>query len=321
MLYGYRTGRRNNQIPPTKKRVKRVKRVKHKFLTLTDAIPLTKKGQQILKLLGAGNPSSTVAKAVGCSRSNVSYWKDKFLSIGAIRLQVRDVVHIYRLTRYGSKILTISEGYFPEVCVLEDHAVKFAVLEWERVPIVWKRLGRPRNWEKWGVRIGRVRVVRTSKSIIVHPGRLRGFDVDELLMLSGRVVERVRMVLENKFGMVLSDLGVPLHQPITRFYSEEAKVLVKLLGTTIVKDVGSIDESPPEKVPHEEYRGKDLAKARLMMPLKVRELEERVSGFDEKLDNLSKEVHELVSVLKEAFITKKEEGEPKRLDDSSRYIS
>ena len=90
-----------------RRRVRRVQRVKHGFLTLIDAVPLTKKGQQILKLLGAGNPASVVAKAVGCSRSNVSYWKDKFLSIGAIRLQVRDVVHIYRLTRYGSKILTI----------------------------------------------------------------------------------------------------------------------------------------------------------------------------------------------------------------------
>jgi hypothetical protein len=90
----------------------------------------------------------------------------------------------------------------------------------------WKRLGRPRNWEKLGVRIGNVRVVRTSKSIIIHPGRLRGFDVDKLLMLSGRIVERVRMVLENRFGLILSDDGVPIHQPITRFYSEEARELV-----------------------------------------------------------------------------------------------
>ena len=283
-----------------RRRVRRVQRVKRDFLTLTDAVPLTKKGQQILKLLGAGNPASVVAKAVGCSRSNVSYWKDKFLSIGALRLQVRDVVHIYRLTLYGSKILTISEGYFPEVCCLEDHAVKFRVLRWERMPIEWRRLGRPRNWEKLGVRLGNVRVVRTSKSIIVHPGRLRGFDVDELLMLSGRIVERVRMVLENRFGMVLSDVGVPLHQPVTRFYSEEARLLVKL-GTTIVEDVGSIDASPPEKVAHEEYVGKDLAKARLLMPLNVRRLERRVSGVEEKVDKLSSEVHELVQVLKEAL--------------------
>lgn len=33
-----------------------------------------------------------------------------------------------------------------------------------------------------------------------------------------------------------------------------------LLGTTIVEDVGPIDNSPPERVPHEEYVGKDLLK-------------------------------------------------------------
>ena len=303
-----------------RRRVRRVQRVKHDFLTLTEAIPLTEKGKKILKLLGAGNPGSKVAEAVPCSRSNVSYWKDKFLSIGALRLQVRDVVHIYKLTPYGTKILTMSEGFFPEVCCLEDYAVKFRVLEWERVPLDWKRLGRPRNWEKLGVRIGNVQVVRTSKSIIVHPGRLRGFDVDELLMLSGRIVERVRMVLENKFGMLLSNVGVPLHDPITRFYSEEAKELVRKFGTTIVEQVGSIDDSPPEKIPHEEYRGRDLGKARLLMPLNIRRLEQRVGGVEEKVDKLSGDVHELVSVLKEALNGRSKAAPSQPLKDG-RYIS
>lgn len=301
---------------PRRPHVRRVQRVKQDFLTLRDAVPVTKKGQQILSLLGAGNPASQVAKIVGCSRSDVSYWKDKFLCMGALRLQVRDVVHIHRLTPYGSKILTMSEGFLPEVCCLEDYAVKFGVLEWEKVPLDWKRLGRPRNWEKLGVRVGNVRVVRTSKSVIIHPGRLRGFDVDELLMLAGRIVERVRMVLENKFGMLLSDVGVPLHQPVTRFYSEEARELVKL-GTTVVQDVGSIDESPPEREPHEEYVGKDLAKARLLMPLSVRRLEQRVGGVEEKVDRLSSDVHELVNVLKEALSPR--ESQPSLKD--RRYIA
>ena len=275
-----------------KRQVQRVKGVKHDFLTLADAVPLTKKGMQILKLLGAGNPAINVAKVVGCSRSNVCYWKNKFLSMGAIKLQVHDVVQIYKLTPYGSKVLTRGEGYFPEVCCLEDYAIKFEVKEWERLPLNWKRLGRPRNWEKLGIKIGNVRVVRTSKSVIIHPGRLRGFDIDELLMLSGRIVERARMVLENRFGLVLSEVGVPLHQPITRFYSEEAGELVKL-GTTFVEDVGSIDNSPPERVPHEEYVGKDLAKARLLMPLKILELQKQVQ-------DLHRDIQHLIQVLKGA---------------------
>jgi hypothetical protein len=64
----------------------------------------------------------------------------------------------------------------------------------------WRRLGRPQNWEKLGVKIGSVHVVRTSTSVIVYPSRLRGFDVDELV-ISGRIVERVKGVLECNFGL------------------------------------------------------------------------------------------------------------------------
>jgi len=294
----------------------RVQKFKNSFELIEQLPP---RALKILKALGAENSQTTVARIAECTKSNITYWKDKLLTMGALKIVSRGATNIFQLTPFGSKIITRSEGYFPEVCCLEDHAVKFRVLGWERVPLDWKRLGRPRNWEKLGVRIGNVRVVRTSKRIIVHPGRLRGFDVDELLMLSGRIVERVRMVLENKFGMVLSDVGVPLHQPVTRFYSEEARELVKL-GTTIVQDVGSIDESPPEKVPHEEYVGKDLAKARLLMPLNVRRLERRVGDVEEKVDKLSGEVHELVSVLKEALIGRGKVSPSQPLKDG-RYIT
>ena len=109
------------------------------------------------------------------------------------------------------------------------------------------------------------------------------------------------MVLENRFGLVLSDAGSSLHQPITRFYSEEAGELVKL-GTTIVEDVGSIDNSPSERVPHEEYIGKDLAKARLLMPLKLSRLEQKVEAIEKKLSILADNTNELVFLLKRAFI-------------------
>ena len=123
------------------------------------------------------------------------------------------------------------------------------------------------------------------------------------------------MVLEDKFGMVLSQFGVPLHKPITRFYSDEAKDLVKKYGTTIVDQVGSIDNSPPEKVPHEEYYGRDLGRARLMMPLNVRRLSERVVSVEGKLDKLTLEVHELVTVLKQTLPDSNRAGVPSHILD------
>lgn len=307
-------------------RVRPVRRVRDDFRTLLGlgdyALNLSDKARLILKLLGAGNCARDVAEAVPCSKSTVNYWKDKFLGGGALRLVVKDVFKEYALTPYGSKVLTTSEsGVPPEVCCLEDYAVKFGVLDWGRADCLdWGRLGRPRNWEKLGVKIGNVRVVRTNKSVIVHPGRLRGFDVDELLMLSGRIVERVRMVLENRFGLVLDDVGVALHQPVTRFYSEEAGELVKL-GTTIVEGVGSIDNSPPERVPHEEYVGKDLAKARLLMPLKLSRLEQRVEEVEKKLTDLSDNVCELVSILKTALVPEPIKEVPSQPVENGKYIS
>ena len=110
------------------------------------------------------------------------------------------------------------------------------------------------------------------------------------------------MILENRFNLNLSDVGSSLHQPITRFYSQEAKDLVKL-GTTIVENVGSIDNSPPERVPHEEYVGKDLATARLLMPLKISGLEQKVDNVEKNLTNLGNNTSELLTLLKTDFVT------------------
>jgi len=216
--------------------------------------------------------------------------------MGALRLQTVDVVKYYQLTPYGSKILARSERFGLEPVVLEDYAVKFVVVEHEKFRIDWRRLGCPRNWLQLGVRIGGVRVEKTSRHVIIHPGRLKGFDVDELEVEVGRVVERVKMVLENRFGMVLSDEGVPLHKPIYRFYSEEAKEDVKN-GTCIVDGVGSEDNSPPENVPHEEYMGKDRAKARLLLPDQVFRLEKKIDLLTDNICRLVNSVAKLSDAL------------------------
>ena len=76
-----------------------------------------------------------------------------------------------------------------------------------------------------------------------------------------------------------------------------------VLGTTIVEDVGSIDNSPPERIPDEEYFGKDLAKARLLMPLNLFRLNQRIENMEDKLINLDKKIIELIFLLRNAIIS------------------
>lgn len=253
-------------------------------------------GLEILERLGTGNPASVVALSVkpkGCAKSTVTYWKNKLITVGALRLKTPGIVKYYELTPFGSKLLAGSEGGLTEPVVLEDHAFKYRVLQEETHPVDWRKLGSPRNWVQLGVRIGDAQVEKTSQHVIIHPGRLSGFDPKELEYDAVRIVERIRIILEGKFGMVLGDDGVRLHEPIFRFYSEEAKEDVKHC-TTIVEGVGSIDSSPPERVPHEEYQGEERARARLLLPDSVKTLMGKVEGVGQAVESLALEQGHLI---------------------------
>lgn len=273
--------------------VKRSVKQSNQTVLLLGSLPY--KALKILEVLGAGKTAQDATKQAHCSKQNVSYWVHKFLKKGYIKLQVKDVFKTYSLTPIGKKIFATSD----EAKVLEDYAVKFGVLQRERVLLDWGKLGEPCNWEKLGIKVGAVRVVLNlgkEPSIIIHPGKLVGFDYNELLFEAGRVIERTRSVLENKFGMVLSEEGVPLHEPIVRFYSEEAKEDVKN-GTVIVEGVGSIDQSPPERIPHEEYKGIERAKARLLLPDSVKALMDKVDSLQAQVIGLAESTNKIADIL------------------------
>jgi hypothetical protein len=251
----------------------------------------------------------------GCCKSNVTYWKNKFLRAGALRLKVDGIVKYYELTAYGSKLLTGSEGRLRLPVLLEDHAVKFRVLRRERVAIDWRKLGEPRNWVKLGVRIGTVRVVLNlglEPSVIIHPGQMKGFNVDELEMDSARVVERVRVVLEERFGMALSDVGEQLHKPRFRVYRPECHAWIEA-GTVEVNGDRALDASPTHDRqdvlsgrPHLEYEdkrhaviaasfpvaydaGKNLGRAAVDFPLTLESLELKIDSLCSHVAVLAKD--------------------------------
>jgi hypothetical protein len=250
---------------------------------------------KILDVYRAGGTAGQAARQCHCSKQNVSKHTKMLLKRGLIRLQTCDVFKIYSLTRLGQSIFTMSEGA-GEVVVLEDHAFKFAIIRNEGRLIDWKKLGNPCNWQKLGVHIDGLRVERTSKNIIIHPGKMVGFSPDVLLVDSGRAIQKCRDILEVKFGMLLSAEGVALHEPILRFYSEEAREDVKH-GTVIVHGVGTTDNSPPEHIPHEEYSGVERAKARILLPDAVKGLNAQVSDLRREFAESEVRVENVLSIV------------------------
>ena len=72
--------------------------------------PLPEKAQKILAALGADGVASEAVRIAKCVKSNVSYWKDRFIKAGALRLKQDGIVKYYELTPYGSKLLTGKYG-------------------------------------------------------------------------------------------------------------------------------------------------------------------------------------------------------------------
>jgi len=280
-----------------------------------ELLGFSQRGLRILRVLGTPDcTASDAAKIVACSKSLVSHWKDHALEVGALRLLKEGIVKYYELTPFGSKILASSvnlttgdaDAGSGVVHVLEDYAVKFEVLKAEDKvhPIDWRKLGEPRNWVKWGFKLGDVRVVKTSRSIIVHPGKLRGFDADRLLVMAGEIVGRVRLELMVRFGMVLSEEGVPLHDPVWEVFSGEAEAF-EGAGTFKVhlRDgaVGALDNSPPDRKRHFEYNRKELAVAAIRSPELFVDLARKVEVLVQTVNGLVTVNERLVGLLTEVF--------------------
>jgi hypothetical protein len=289
---------------------------------LNKSFKLLGMGFRVLKSLGAGNTATDAARDLGCSKANVTYWKNKLLDMDALRIQCRDVFITYSLTPFGLKLLTGSENGLTTPVVLEDHAFKFAIVEHEKNRIDWRKLGQPQNWDKLGFKIGKVRVVKTSRNIIIHPGKLRGFDVDELEVTAGRIIERVKAFLENRYGMVLGEEGVPLHKPIWEVFTPEAEEWAKA-GTVKVEGVGQLDKSPPDRKAHREYDRKQLAIDAIMAPVVLADIERKVDALTESTEKMAVSIGKLSDALSKLFNLEEDQNgrsvpsEPRRFD----YVS
>lgn len=222
--------------------------------------------------------------------------------MGALTLVCHDVIDVFALTASGSKLLTRSDRLvLPGAVMLEDHAVKFDVVEDEKTPVDWRKLGRPQNWVKLGFKVGGVRVVKTSRSVIIHPGKLRGFNVDELEVLAGQVIERTRLYLESRYGLILSEDGVPLHKPCWRVYNPAAETWAKA-GSVSVPGVGRLDRSPPERVAHVEYDQKQLAVDAVMAPVVLARIDQKLDRLIESQIKLVEQIGAFVASLQETGV-------------------
>lgn len=266
---------------------------------LPDPLPST--ALKILSVLGSRGVAGEACVAAKVVKSTVSRWVRLLKNAGALVLDEEEVPNstgrlgkpqvfkpgtprYYLLTPYGSKLITGGDGVLHFPILFEDRPQIFKVVQRERKPIPWKKCGDVRNWRKFGVMLAGVTVElhdglgpnRDGANVEIHPGHMKGFNVDELLADSVAVVERVKYMLEATYGIELSMKGeLPKgkggepFKPRFCVYRPEFKEWMKA-GSMDIPGYAGADESPqPSKhgirdplsnEPHFEYtEGKDAA--------------------------------------------------------------
>jgi len=258
---------------------------------------LSRDALKILKLLGQGSTQVEVSETTPFTKQKVNYWALKFLRNGLLKIKCDGKPKFYEWTALSLKILTRSENGVLQLCMMEDYPVKFRLIK-DGSNFSWEKLGEPRNWEKLGIHIGNVRVVKTSQNVIIHTGQIAAVDPDHALVEAGSIIGAVKAVLKSH-GIVLYPVGIPLRQSIYKFYTEEAEILHRLFGNVSTED-GTIDASPPYKIPHEEYT-RNAAVNRLLMPKRLKRMEERQVRIEERLTNIEDRIVSSLERMTQAF--------------------
>lgn len=286
-----KSSRRKSQINRSPRKVK-TKSNKNRAIFLLRQVS-SRDALLILDSLSKGNSQKKVADQTSFSKQKVFYWKQIFLANKLIRLEIDGKPKIYRVTALGQKTLTRGEKGGFNHCIMEDYQMKFRLIK-DSSRLDWKKLGEPRNWEKLGIKVGKVRVEKTTQNIIIHSGQVVGVHPSHAMIEAGSIIGVVFGFLKSH-GVVMDPVGLPSRQPIFKFYTPEAEELYRLYGVTIT-DKGTIDNSPPDKIPHEEYP-RNAAVDKLTMPSRVVRMEDRQVKIEERLKNIEAVEDRIVTAL------------------------
>ena len=209
---------------------------------------------KILKLLGEGKSQSEVTIKVGKPKQTINYYAQKFLKDKLTTVTANSKPIIYGLTHFGQKVLTTSDIGSPKPYSFESYARKFRLeqnnfkrdcstcreegceLRKEGITdlcgVLWKKLGEPNNWQKYGLKYCGVSVelnLGKVPTVIIRTGQIYGTNPYEIVSRCTEIIEFVKAKLYDR-GIVLSEEGELVNNPNFHEYSKEAEEIFRKHG-------------------------------------------------------------------------------------------
>ena len=280
-------------------------KVKFDFATVrTRVIP-------ILKRVEVGDYPSKIGRIYGWSKQHVFYYVAKLQKAGLVRRKVRSKAVFYELTDKGKDFLVSCEGvvFGSGVYRLHKCQIRYRIVREGLLPLDFKRVEMV-NWTALlGLELG-VKVRHTSSSWIVHVETLYGKHPGELFTLAKNVADRVAQSLMRKYGCKLTE------GEVCRGYAYGIDdPVAQLLSRYFCVSTGKrkMDHRPGEQEGEIDHLGRDAAVEYLLMP-------ERVKALEGKLEAISDQLEQILSVFKPSSMSAAVENRVPRSKDLS-YVA
>lgn len=220
-----------------------------------------------------------IAKTFGVSRSHVSYYVKKALTIGYVQEICRDRIKILELTQKGTNFIdqyknhTSTKHQLPH-CRAENIRFKAPIYRLPSKSINWKKVAM-NNWTQYNTVVDDVKVhlnYGKSPSIEFIPSPIDGSNPWELLSILYNDCYEAARKLEQTLDMEIGRLEIERGAEWV-VYDPVANIISRQSGQITVDGLGKINASKPLRRGEIEYFDPRFAADYITMPMRISNIE------------------------------------------------
>lgn len=241
----------------------------------------------ILEMIDQGIICSDIAKKLNISKPHVSYYIRKAEKKNLVKEIFRDTFKSIQITQAGKNFLDQYDKNQISVPILRAENIQFraVITQMPTVLVDWKKI-EMHDWTQYSSQIDDVKVrINTGATPILEllPSPVEGDDPYGLFVIYVCECLNVLFDLRDKIGLKVGKLELGsrgewlVHDPI-------AKAFCKQNGQVTYEGIAKVNASKPRNIGEFEFHDPRVLKDYLLMPYRLKNIEEQVRKILEQLE-------------------------------------
>jgi hypothetical protein len=244
----------------------------------------------ILEMINQGIICSDIAKNLNVSKSHVFYYVTKAKEKNLVKEIFRDTFKSIQLTQAGKNFLDQYDKnrVTVPICRAENIRFKAVIEQMPIIPVDWKKI-EMHNWTQYTSQIDNVKVRLNTghiPTLELLPSPVEGADPFELLVTNVYECYNVLTNLYSKIGLKTGRLELGSRGEWL-IYDPIARAFCKHNGQVDYQGIAKVNASRPLNIGELEYYDPRALKDYLLMPYRIKNMEDNVQKLLELLEQIS----------------------------------